>query len=89
MYDERNNVIPLLRRFESDPSVKLEYRHISRVKPVESLTLQQLLDAIEEYGFESEGCPLFNCVEFVELRKRIDIETLKPKPDNDETLSDG
>jgi hypothetical protein len=71
------------RRFKSDPSVKLEYRHIPRGTPVETKTLQELLDAIEEYGFECEGGPLFSCVEYVELRKRIDIDTLKPKPDND------
>jgi hypothetical protein len=85
MSDERNNVIPLSRPFRSDPSVKLEYRHIPRGEPVEGKTMQQLVDAIEDYGFESEGCPLFNCVEYVELRRRIDIEGLKPKPANDPT----
>ena len=86
MSDERNNVIPLppqTSRFKADPSVKLEYRDIPSGDPLESLSLQKLLDAIEDYGFESVAGPLVNCAEYVELRRRIDIEALKPKPDND------
>lgn len=86
MSDERNNVIPLpppSRRFRADPSLKLEYRSIPPGEPLDSLSLQKLLDAVEDYGFECQGGPLVNCAEYVELRRRIDIEALKQKPAND------
>ena len=86
MSDERNNVIPLppqSRRFKADPSLELGYRVIPHGDPLESLSLQKLIDAIEDYGFESVASPLVNCAEYVELRRRIDIEALKPKPTND------
>ena len=74
MSDERNNVIPVppqSRRFKADPSVELGYRVIPQGDPLEGLSLQKLLDASEDYGFESVAGPLINCAEYVELRRRI------------------
>jgi hypothetical protein len=85
MSDERNNVIPLSRPFKSDPSVKLEHTELPQGSPLEDLSLQKLLDAVGDYGFESEGGPLVNCAEYVELRRRIDIKALRPRPANDPT----
>jgi hypothetical protein len=47
------------------------------------MSLPKLLDAIEDYGFESEGGALVNCAEYVELRRRIDLEARKSRPSKD------
>ena len=33
--------------------------------------MRVLLNSIEAYGFESEGGPLQNCAEWVELKRRL------------------
>lgn len=40
--------------------------------PLDSLSLAQLLDAIDKYGFTCEAGPLENCAEWEELRRRIE-----------------
>jgi hypothetical protein len=51
----------------------------SRARPCNSFSTPSKITASTPKG------PLFNCVEYVELRRRIDIDELKPKPANDPT----